>query len=285
MLIESSAPTLRRQRMFRSALHLRLLRSSGPGILGISGPMTGWWLVVWNKFYDFPYIGNFIIPPTWLILFRGVETTNQMMMMTTMMMVMMMMMYATKLGLLSTPNTKPVEKEIDWRPRGSPRATPSEGHHKPVKTQPERPWKQPKPKDISHACTIGSAPSNLSPVGRTVHQTRKDQVPQEACIFIQSAIRGWPNDIPIGKGFYWTANSQLAEVNSYHILMIFCVSPSYGSCASNLRKQTLPKVFWMSPGAPMRKLQFLWAAASLMVIHDAPSTFHEWLKTSFLWCH
>ena len=43
--------------MFRSALHLRLLRSSGPGILGISGPgielsgdegdtmtmMTGWW--------------------------------------------------------------------------------------------------------------------------------------------------------------------------------------------------------------------------------------------------
>jgi hypothetical protein len=47
-------------------------------------------------------------------LFRGVETTNQMMMMmTTMMMVMMMMMYATELGLLSTPNTKPVEKEID----------------------------------------------------------------------------------------------------------------------------------------------------------------------------
>ena len=107
MLIESSAPTLRRQRMFRSALHLRLLRSSGPGILGISGPMTGWWLVVWNMFYNFPYIGNFIIPPTWLILFRRVETTNQMMMM------MMMRMYATELGLLSTPNTKPAEKEID----------------------------------------------------------------------------------------------------------------------------------------------------------------------------
>jgi len=70
--------------------------------------MTGWWLVVWNMFYNFPYIGNFIIPPTWLILFRRVETTNQMMMM-----MMMMRMYATELGLLSTPNTKPAEKEID----------------------------------------------------------------------------------------------------------------------------------------------------------------------------
>jgi hypothetical protein len=30
-------------------------------------------LVVWNIFYDFPYIGN---NPNWLF-FRGVETTNQ----------------------------------------------------------------------------------------------------------------------------------------------------------------------------------------------------------------
>ena len=29
------------------------------------------------EFYDFPYIGNFIIPTDELIFFRGVETTNQ----------------------------------------------------------------------------------------------------------------------------------------------------------------------------------------------------------------
>ena len=28
------------------------------------------------EFYDFPYIGNFIIPADELIFFRGVETTN-----------------------------------------------------------------------------------------------------------------------------------------------------------------------------------------------------------------
>ena len=36
------------------------------------------WLVVWNmEFYDFPYIGNVIIPTDELIFFRGVQTTNQ----------------------------------------------------------------------------------------------------------------------------------------------------------------------------------------------------------------
>ena len=36
------------------------------------------WLVVWNiNFYDFPYIGDFIIPTDELIFFRGAETTNQ----------------------------------------------------------------------------------------------------------------------------------------------------------------------------------------------------------------
>ena len=30
------------------------------------------WLVVWNIFYAFPYIGNFIIPTDELIFFRGV---------------------------------------------------------------------------------------------------------------------------------------------------------------------------------------------------------------------
>jgi hypothetical protein len=29
------------------------------------------------EFYDFPYIGNVIIPTDELIFFRGVETTNQ----------------------------------------------------------------------------------------------------------------------------------------------------------------------------------------------------------------
>ena len=42
------------------------------------------WLVVdWNHGmdwmdYDFPYLGNFIIPTDELIFFRGVETTSQM---------------------------------------------------------------------------------------------------------------------------------------------------------------------------------------------------------------
>ena len=35
------------------------------------------WLVLWNMFFTFPYIGNFIIPTDELIFFRGVETTNQ----------------------------------------------------------------------------------------------------------------------------------------------------------------------------------------------------------------
>jgi len=30
-----------------------------------------------HEFYDFPYIGNVIIPTGELIFFRGVETTNQ----------------------------------------------------------------------------------------------------------------------------------------------------------------------------------------------------------------
>ena len=36
---------------------------------------TCYWLVVWNIFYLFPYIGN--NNPNWLIFFREVETTNQ----------------------------------------------------------------------------------------------------------------------------------------------------------------------------------------------------------------
>jgi len=37
------------------------------------------WLVVTGtmEFYDFPYIGNAIIPTDELIFFRGVQTTNQ----------------------------------------------------------------------------------------------------------------------------------------------------------------------------------------------------------------
>ena len=35
------------------------------------------WLVVWkNEIYDFPYVGNFIIPTDWYFS-EGVETTNQ----------------------------------------------------------------------------------------------------------------------------------------------------------------------------------------------------------------
>ena len=34
-----------------------------------------YWLVVWNMFFMFPYIGNG--NPNWLIFFRGVETVNQ----------------------------------------------------------------------------------------------------------------------------------------------------------------------------------------------------------------
>jgi len=35
------------------------------------------WLVAWNIWITFPYIGNFIIPTDELIFFGGVETTNQ----------------------------------------------------------------------------------------------------------------------------------------------------------------------------------------------------------------
>jgi hypothetical protein len=36
------------------------------------------WLVVFEHvFYEFPYIGNVIIPTDELIFFRGVEITNQ----------------------------------------------------------------------------------------------------------------------------------------------------------------------------------------------------------------
>ena len=37
---------------------------------------SGWWFGTWLD-YDFPYIGNVIIPTDELIFFRGVETTNQ----------------------------------------------------------------------------------------------------------------------------------------------------------------------------------------------------------------
>ena len=37
--------------------------------------ISGWWFGTWLD-YDFPYIGNFIIPTDELIFFRGVETTN-----------------------------------------------------------------------------------------------------------------------------------------------------------------------------------------------------------------
>jgi hypothetical protein len=30
-----------------------------------------------HEFYDFPYLGNVIIPTDQLVFFRGVETTNQ----------------------------------------------------------------------------------------------------------------------------------------------------------------------------------------------------------------
>jgi len=36
-----------------------------------------YWLVVWNMFYDFPYIGNFIFPTDELIFFRGVGLNHQ----------------------------------------------------------------------------------------------------------------------------------------------------------------------------------------------------------------
>jgi len=41
--------------------------------------MVGWWFGTFGtmEFYDFPYIGKFIIPTDELIFFRGVETTNQ----------------------------------------------------------------------------------------------------------------------------------------------------------------------------------------------------------------
>jgi len=39
--------------------------------------MTGWWFGKW-LFYDFPYIGNVIIPTDELMFFRGVQTTKQM---------------------------------------------------------------------------------------------------------------------------------------------------------------------------------------------------------------
>ena len=38
--------------------------------------ISGWWFGT-MEFYDFPYIGNLIIPTDELIIFRGVETTNQ----------------------------------------------------------------------------------------------------------------------------------------------------------------------------------------------------------------
>ena len=48
-------------------------------IMRCSVPNWNCWLVVWYMtfiyFYDFPYIGN--NDPSWLIFFRGVETTNQ----------------------------------------------------------------------------------------------------------------------------------------------------------------------------------------------------------------
>ena len=34
------------------------------------------WLLVWNIFFDFPHIGNVIIPTDGLIFFREIETTN-----------------------------------------------------------------------------------------------------------------------------------------------------------------------------------------------------------------
>ena len=56
-------------------------------MIGIGWSMTShseWlWLSIWfvvtgtMEFYDFPYIGNVIIPTDELIFFRGVETTNQ----------------------------------------------------------------------------------------------------------------------------------------------------------------------------------------------------------------
>ena len=36
-----------------------------------------WWLEPWIFFFDFPDVGNFIIPTDELIFFRGIETANQ----------------------------------------------------------------------------------------------------------------------------------------------------------------------------------------------------------------
>jgi len=46
---------------------------------GISVGSYKIWLVVTGtmEFYDFPYIGNVIIPTDEVIFFRGIETTNQ----------------------------------------------------------------------------------------------------------------------------------------------------------------------------------------------------------------
>ena len=41
----------------------------------IESPIIPTWLVVWLPFFIFPCIGNH--HPNWLILFRGVQTTNQ----------------------------------------------------------------------------------------------------------------------------------------------------------------------------------------------------------------
>jgi hypothetical protein len=38
--------------------------------------MAGWWSGS-TEFYDYPYIGNVIIPTDELIFFRGAQTTNQ----------------------------------------------------------------------------------------------------------------------------------------------------------------------------------------------------------------
>ena len=47
----------------------------------IHGFLGGVWLSVWwfgtMEFYDFAYIGNFILPTDELIFFRWVQTTNQ----------------------------------------------------------------------------------------------------------------------------------------------------------------------------------------------------------------
>jgi len=46
-------------------------------VMGGQDRISTWLVVFEHDFYEFPYIGNVIIPTDELIFFRGVEITNQ----------------------------------------------------------------------------------------------------------------------------------------------------------------------------------------------------------------